>query len=147
MSYPNIKSRRENFFNHWTTPMRNRNNFLNRNPWETSWNKTVPATNIKKGDTLYEMEVRIPGFKKSEISVSLNGGVLSISAEKSKTNFPANEYVLQEFDTDLVERKFKLSEDISKEKIDAVYENGILKLRFIDVSKDKERYVKKVKVA
>jgi len=134
-------------FNHWTTPMLNRNNFLSRNPMTMIPRKKYPMVNVKQENELYEMEVAIPGFDKSEILVTVNGDILTIRGEKKKLNPAIDKYVFQEFDYDVVERKFKISEEISKEKIEASYENGILKLKFIDVPKKEESYVKKIKVA
>ena len=146
MSYPNIKSRRENFFNHWTTPMINRRNFLNRNPTMMMLEPPVPPANISQDKEIMEIEVVIPGFKKSEISVTVNGDVLTVIGKRQELKFPESKYILREFDVDEVKRKFRLSEEIGKEQIEADYENGILKLKFIDVPKEKERPVKKIAV-
>ena len=82
MSYPNIRSRRENYFNHWISPMQNRINFLNRNPNAMALGNSKPPVNISKDTTIMEMEVVIPGFQKSELSVTVNGKTHTVTGEK-----------------------------------------------------------------
>lgn len=93
------------------------------------------------------MEVVVPGFKKEELEVSLQDDVLTIRGQKS---YPASEkkgeYIMEEFDIDSFERKFKLARTIAHEKISAKYENGVLRLTFTDVPKEEEKAYQKVKV-
>mgnify|MGYP002280575009 CR=1 FL=1 len=55
-------------------------------------------------------------------------------------------YVLEEFNFDSFERRFRLSDSISREKISARYENGMLYLTFVDVPAEEEREAQTVEV-
>jgi len=96
-------------------------------PWMRSENH--PATNIRETDKSFEIELAVPGFKKSDIEVSIESGVLTISAEqKEEENENGNSYKRHEFSCRSFSRSFSLPENIREEDIDARYEDGVLKL-------------------
>ncbi|MCB9301985.1 MAG: Hsp20/alpha crystallin family protein [Lewinellaceae bacterium] len=123
------------------------NHFLGRSSLDIHQHPHLPPVNILKKGLLFEMEVVVPGFKKEELEVSLQDDVLTIRGQKS---YPASEkkgeYIMEEFDIDSFERKFKLARTIAHEKISAKYENGVLRLTFTDVPKEEEKAYQKVKV-
>ena len=92
---------------------------------------------------IYHIEMDIPGFKKDEISVETKDGYLTITAEKKEE---ANEddkeknYIRRERTYGKYQRSFYLG-DLDEEKIDASFENGMLK---IEVPKKEEVDSKKV---
>jgi HSP20 family protein len=97
-----------------------------------SFGKTVPAVNIKETETDFKIEVAAPGLKKEDISVELENGVLSISAE-SKTEKEESDqegrYTRKEFSYSSFKRSFSVNEEsVDAEKIEGKYENGVLKL-------------------
>lgn len=82
----------------------------------------------KGGD--YHIEMDIPGFNKDEISVETKDGYLTITAEKkSEVNEDDKEknYIRRERSYGKYERSFYLG-DLDEDKIDATFENGMLKL-------------------
>lgn len=94
------------------------------------------------------MEMAVPGFEKDEIEILLEDDILTIRGEKSKSEKVQKdeEFILEEFDFDSFERKFKLAASIAHEKITAKYDRGILRLTFIDVPKEEEKEFQTVKV-
>ena len=95
----------------------------------------------KGGD--YHIEMDIPGFNKDEISVETNDGYLKITAEKKAENNEHDEeknYIRRERTYGKYERSFYLG-DLDEDKIDASFENGMLK---IVVPKKEEKDTKKV---
>lgn len=95
----------------------------------------------KGGD--YHIEMDIPGFNKDEISVETNDGYLKITAEKKAENNEQDEeknYIRRERAYGKYERSFYLG-DLDEDKIDASFENGMLK---IVVPKKEEKDTKKV---
>lgn len=95
----------------------------------------------KGGD--YHIEMDIPGFKKDEISVEIKDGYLKITAEKNSENNEQDEeknYIRRERTYGKYERSFYLG-DLDEDKINASFENGILK---IVVPKKEEKDTKKV---
>ena len=82
----------------------------------------------KAGD--YHIEMDIPGFNKDEISVETKDGYLTITAEKKKeVNEEDKEknYIRRERSYGKYERSFYLG-DLDEDKIEATFENGMLKL-------------------
>ena len=95
----------------------------------------------KGGD--YHIEMDIPGFNKDEISVETKDGYLKITAEKKTENNEQDEeknYIRREITYGKYERSFYLG-DLDEDKIDASFENGMLKLV---VPKKEEKDTKKV---
>ena len=82
----------------------------------------------KAGD--YHIEMDIPGFNKDEISVETKDGYLTIKAEKKNEvneEDKKKNYIRRERTYDKYERSFYLG-DLDEDKIDATFENGMLKL-------------------
>lgn len=103
----------------------------------------TPAVNVVENDKNFSVELSAPGFKKEDIKINVENGVLNISAEtKNEKEEKDKNYTRQEFRYDAFSRSFSLPENVSDEKIDAKYEDGILKLtlakKVIDAPKRKE---------
>ena len=93
-------------------------------------NKWIPAMNVKEKDKLFEIEIAAPGFTKNDFEISIENGLLKISAEnsdemkKEKDNFTRREFNYNSFF-----RSFTLPDNVNEdEMIDATYKRGILKL-------------------
>ncbi len=82
----------------------------------------------KGGD--YHIEMDIPGFNKDEISVETKDGYLTIKAEKKNEVNEEDKnknYIRRERTYGKYERSFYLG-NLDEDKIDATFENGMLKL-------------------
>ena len=97
----------------------------------TFWNgKKLPAVNISEEKETFLVEVAVPGMKKDDFKISMDEGMLTISAETESeketkvTNFPRREYNFETF-----ERSFRLPENVAEENVLAKYENGVLKIQ------------------
>lgn len=85
-------------------------------------------TDVIKTEDGFMLEAELPGFKKEEISLNLEGDILTVKAEKNSENEASSEkdkFVRVERTRSSFERRFDVSE-IDAEKIEAKYENGIL---------------------
>ncbi len=82
--------------------------------------------NILEGDNRFIIEMAVPGFDKSEISISLEGGKLTVKGQKS----PDNEikYLRREWTASNFERSFILSENADPEKAEATTVSGVLRI-------------------
>lgn len=104
----------------------------------------VPKTDLRDTGDSYVLEADMPGFKKEEIKLSLEGDVLTIAAEHTteKTAEDASDSEGSAEQTDTAKKgtyvqrqrsfcKYLQRLDISNvdaDCIDAAYENGVLKL-------------------
>jgi len=93
-----------------------------------NFKQSVPAANVKETESEYVLELAIPGRKKEDFNVEIDNDILTISSEvKSEENKEDDGYTRREFTFSSFKRVFSLPETISLDKINATYEDGILK--------------------
>ena len=99
---------------------------------------------IYEKDGIYTMEMDIPGFDKKDVNIEIDDNdYLTITAEKKYENDEEDKdknYVRRDRSYGKYQRSFYIG-DIDKEKIDASFENGILKV--VMPKKEKEESSKK----
>ena len=89
-----------------------------------------PGAEIVKTDTGFSVSVALPGVKREDIKIDLDSNVLSISGErKSEHSENKNNVLRSEITYGKFTRSFSLTTDIDKDKIEADFENGILKIK------------------
>ena len=77
----------------------------------------------------FELELAVPGVKKDDFTVEVDNDVLTISSEmKSENEETQDNYTRKEFSYSSFRRAFTLPDTVDGSKIDAKYEDGILKL-------------------
>lgn len=92
------------------------------------------ANNLMKTDVRdveggYEVDIDLAGFKKDEIQLELEKGVLTVNAAKSFDKDEKDKegsYVRRERYAGSMSRSFYVGEHVSEEDIHPKYENGIL---------------------
>ena len=99
------------------------NDFLMENKW-------IPAMNVKENEDLFEIEIAAPGFTKNDFEISIENGLLKISAENSEEmKKEEDNFTRREFNYNSFFRSFTLPDNVNEdEMIDATYKRGILKL-------------------
>jgi len=97
--------------------------------------KDLMRTDVREHDNGYELEIDLPGFKKNEISVSVENGYMTVEATKTveenkDESQKASEgtYIRRERYTGSCSRTFYIGEEVSDDEIAASFEDGILKL-------------------
>jgi len=85
---------------------------------------------VKEDDKTYTVHAEIPGVKKDDIHVSIEGNQVSISAEvKNEKEVKEGEKVLRsERYYGKVSRAFTLGQDVDEESAQAKYNDGVLEL-------------------
>ena len=103
-----------------------------RDPLYGKHAKNLMKTDIKEMEDGYELEMDLPGFKKEEISISLEDGNLTIQAAKGldedEKEKKTGRYIRRERYAGSCARSFYVGENLTDEDIKAKYENGILRL-------------------
>src|SRR5207244_6978427 len=81
--------------------------------------------------TSYAVLAEIPGVRKEDIQVSIDGNQVAISAEvkRQKEEKQSEKSLRAERYYGRVHRSFALAQDVDQEKAQAKYENGVLELR------------------
>jgi len=108
--------------------------FFDDNFWGTDTHLTTGSVpvNVRETDQHYEMDVIAPGCKKEDFNLQVHDNVLTISlshkeenqAQNEKTGWVRNEYMLRSFS-----RNFTLDDTVDVNKIDAIYSDGILRVK------------------
>lgn len=104
-------------------------NLFNDNFLTREYASFVPAVNVWEEVDKFNLELSAPGFEKADFKIVLNNGVLNVSGEhKAEKETTEKNYTRKEYNYGSFQRSFTLPEDVNEEKIDAKYENGILKV-------------------
>ena len=97
---------------------------------EQSQEATRIRVDVKEDDKSYVVHAEIPGVKKEEIQVSIDGNQVAISAEvkRQKEDKQGEKALRTERYYGKVYRAFSLGQDVDQEQAQARYENGVLEL-------------------
>ena len=88
-----------------------------------------PAVDIAEDEKSYEIHVAVPGVKKQDFKIDLVDGKLTISGErKMEENKEGKNFHSLETQYGSFSRSFFVPEDVKAEKVEATYEDGLLKL-------------------
>jgi len=99
----------------------------------------------RKDNTTF-IEADLPGFAKDDIDISVNEGVLTITAEKKEdTKSKDNQYIVSERKYKRLTRSFSLPEDINVEEVTASCKDGVLSVNLPHIHKE-EKKAKKIEV-
>jgi len=90
-----------------------------------TWVATVPAVNIAEDKNIFSISMAAPGMQKDDFKIDLDGDVLTISAEKEESDETPSR---QEYNYSSFSRSFTLPSTVIKDKIEAEYKHGELKL-------------------
>lgn len=120
-------------------------------PWNDwfdggSWNRelSMPAVNIVEQKDDYQVSLAVPGMKKEDFAIEMEGNMLTISSEKEETKDENDKrYNRREYNYSSFSRSFTLPEDVMQDKIDAKYEDGVLKLTLPKKEESKKAVVNK----
>ena len=88
-------------------------------------------TDVKEHEDHYEVDIDLPGFKKEEIQLSLEGGYLTVSAAKGLDKSQEDKkgtLIRQERYAGSLQRSFYVGEALEEADIHAKFENGVLSL-------------------
>jgi HSP20 family protein len=85
---------------------------------------------VKEADGQYLVKAEIPGVKKDDIHVTVDGNRVSISAEvKQEKEAKEGERVIRcERSYGMASRSFTLADEVDQSKVQAKYDNGVLEL-------------------
>jgi HSP20 family protein len=89
----------------------------------------VPAVNIKDNRDDFIVSMAAPGMRKDDFRIDVEGNMLTISCEKEeKKEEKETKFTRKEYNYSSFSRSFTLPDEVNREKIDARYEDGVLKL-------------------
>ncbi|MFA6902527.1 MAG: Hsp20/alpha crystallin family protein [Gallionellaceae bacterium] len=85
---------------------------------------------VSEADGSYLVKAEIPGVNKNDIHVSIDGNLVSISAEvkREKEEKEGESVIRSERYFGKVERSFTLANEVDSDKVQAKYSDGLLEL-------------------
>ena len=86
--------------------------------------------NVTRTDGAYKVDAEMPGVKKEDIHVTVDGSLVTITCEvkKEKEEKKGDRVIRSERYFGKIERSFSLPHEIDEAHIDAKYSDGVLKL-------------------
>ena len=86
--------------------------------------------NVTRTDGAYKVDAEMPGVKKEDIQVTVDGALVTISGEvkKEKEEKKGDQVIRSERYFGKVERSFSLPQEINEGQVEAKYSDGVLKL-------------------
>lgn len=89
----------------------------------------TPAVNIMETKNEYIISVAVPGMKKEDFKIDVEGNILTISCEKEESKEEKDfRFTRKEYNYSSFSRYFTLPDEVMWDKIDARYEDGVLKI-------------------
>ncbi len=143
-----VRSKNESFTPALFTDIFDNAKMFGKNWFEKEFGQGLPAVNINETTKQFDLEFAAPGFKKEDFKISIDDGILTISAEKKEEKSEENKkFTRREFSFNSFSRSFTLPESVSMDNVDAKYTNGILKLSIPKKEETKVLPKKDIKVA
>ena len=109
--------------------------FGKKNPLYGKHAKNLMKTDVRETEDAYEVDIDLPGFKKDEVTITVENGYLNISAvkglDKDETDKKTGKYIRQERYAGSCSRTFYVGEAVEPEDVSAKFENGILQLHIL----------------
>jgi HSP20 family protein len=114
---------------------------------DVNFQNFLPEANISENKKEYQIDLAAPGLDKKDFKIEMKNGMLTISAEKEEeTKSEEKNYLSREFSYSSLFRSFVLPDNLIADKIDAKYENGVLKLKLPKSETSIAEPVKQIKV-
>ena len=89
----------------------------------------TPAANIKELDNQFEIDLAVPGKKKSDFEIEVEEGLLSISSSMEEDQVTEKaKFTRREFSYNSFKRTFTIPDSVDPSNIEAHYSEGVLKL-------------------
>jgi HSP20 family protein len=102
----------------------------------------APAFDLKDTGDALVAEVEIPGMDQKDITVQVEGDVLSVKGERKREEEKKTEsYYRKERSYGAFERQIALPASVDRDKVEAAYSNGVLQITLPKVAGSKAKVV------
>jgi HSP20 family protein len=107
-----------------------------------SGTSVMPAADIYETPDSYVLSLDMPGARKERISLTLDRGMLEVSAEVEPRHEESATLLRREILTEGYRRSFTLGEGIDRESVDARFEDGVLTVKLFKSPEAKPREIR-----
>jgi HSP20 family protein len=101
----------------------------------------VPAADIYEAPDALTVILEMPGVEKSNVSISVEDGVLSVEGRLDLSKYHGLQPLYTEYNIGHYSRSFRLSSKIDQSKIAAEMKDGVLSLQLPKVEQAKPRTI------
>lgn len=101
----------------------------------------IPRTDIYEVDDDIILALDLPGIDENAIEITLEKNILNVKAYAQIEDPNAYSLTFSEYEAGDYERSFRVSDAIAKDKIDAVYKDGVLRLTLPKAEQAKARKI------
>ena len=130
----------------WMDDFFNSNLFPNQE-WGSNRFK-IPAVNIRENADSFELELAAPGLEKKDFQLSVDNGMLTISAQKDESRENGNSnYTTREWSYNSFSRSFSLPEIVKEDGLTANYYNGVLRVTLPKKEEAKKKPARSIKIS
>ena len=105
---------------------------MSKSPAKRNW------TNITETDSNYKLQMAVPGYRKEELSITIEENRLSITADRHETT---GDIKYQEWHQSAINRSWTLGKGVDAEQIEAQLENGILTVTIAKLAEAKPKLI------
>ncbi len=106
----------------------------------------IPPYNIIENDKEFLIELSVPGFNKKDFSIEVEENNLKVSKLSSENNKLENKFYERQFNYSQFEKNFSIPEEVNIEKINSIYESGILKIFLPKIKEFKQSKIKSIQI-
>ena len=119
-------------------------NFFDTARYPTKRDETwMPRVDVQERDDRFEVNVELPGMKKENIDIGIQENRLTIKGEKdTEEENKDKKYYIRERVCGRFERSFTLPDNVDKDKIEANFTDGVLKMEIPKIEIPEEQEVK-----
>jgi HSP20 family protein len=108
---------------------------------------SMPAVNIREDEKNYFLDLAIPGIDKKYLKIDINEDVLTISSEtKNEVEDNKEGYKRKEFSYSSFCRSFYIPENVTRDKIEASYKEGILSVELPKQEEEKNKISRQIEI-
>ncbi|HHI79039.1 MAG TPA: Hsp20/alpha crystallin family protein [Planctomycetes bacterium] len=103
----------------------------------------IPRIDIVDHEKEVCVKAEVPGFKKDEVEITLNDGLLTIQGQKKEeSKMEEGDMVRSEINWNAFSRSLRLPTEVKADEAKATYENGILEIRIPKIQATSRKTIK-----
>lgn len=102
----------------------------------------LPSVDISETEDKLLIKAELPGLETKDVNVSISGDLLTIKGEKKKEKEEKNEhhYYMERYSGSF-ERSFRIPVSVKADKIEAVFDKGVLKVTLPKMEEAKKKEI------
>lgn len=101
----------------------------------------IPRTDIFEYNDTIVLVLDMPGIHENAIDITLEKDILEVKGYAQVEEYEGMTLVNSEYEPGDYERKFRVSDSIDRENIEASYENGVLRLKLPKAERAKTKKI------